>query len=80
MVRNGPHRGISDEFGTTPPVSPSCSCGMSKGVPFLPPVVAAWEHAGSKLATGEGVDPEAFLDAVEKLAPIADSLGRVYSV
>ena len=53
---------------------------MSKSVPFLPPVVAAWENAGSKLATGEGVDPEAFLDAVEKLAPIADSLGRVYSV
>ena len=56
------------------------SCDMSKGVPFLPPVVAAWEQLASKLAAGGGVDPEAFLDAVDKLAPIADSLGRVYAV
>ncbi|KAJ1483876.1 hypothetical protein T484DRAFT_1798682 [Baffinella frigidus] len=46
--------------------------------PFLPPVVAAWEHA-AKLAAGGEVETEAFLVAVEKLAPIADSLGRVYA-
>lgn len=46
---------------------------------FLPPVVAAWEHVGSRLATGGEVDPEAFLVAVEKLAPIAVLLGRVFN-
>lgn len=59
--------------------SPTLSCVGMSAAAFLPPVVAAWEQAGSNLATGGAVDPEAFLVAVEKLAPIADSLGRVFN-
>ena len=56
---------------------------MSAKEPFFPPVISAWRTACSRLVVQQGlssVEPESFIEAVEMLAQIADSLGRVFGV